>query len=80
MKKTFCLIVYYKRVIGKRFYPVDVVNDTRDISDTLNVVLVDYYIIQGGVTTCMPPYGVRHDAGRLSKNGGHHAIPRQKLL
>ena len=23
---------------------------------------------------------VRHDAGRLSKNGGHHAIPRQKLL
>ena len=23
---------------------------------------------------------VRHDAGRFSKNGGHHAIPRQKLL
>ena len=37
------------------------------------------YIYRGGEIETWG-LSVRHDAGRFSKSGGHHAIPRQKLL
>ena len=34
----------------------------------------------GGCHVARVVASVRHDAGRLSTSGGHHAIPRRKLL